>query len=52
MSTFEPTPMQFTHSAQDRLDFRRRPKRRSGGPWLLFGGLLVVFGGAFVWLVQ
>ncbi len=52
MATFEPTPMQFTPSSHERLDFRRRPKKRGAGGWIVFGGMLVVFGGAFLWLVQ
>jgi hypothetical protein len=51
MAAFEPTPMQFTHSSQDRLDFRRKQKRRGAGGWVIFGGLLVVFVGGFLWLV-
>jgi hypothetical protein len=51
MATFEPTPLQFTHSSQDRLDFRRKPKRKGVGGWVIFGGMLVVFVGGFIWLV-
>jgi hypothetical protein len=51
MATYEQTPMQFTQTSQERLDFRRKQKKRGLGGWAVFGGLLVLFVGGFLWLV-